>query len=192
MRGVYARCDHRECCCAKPGKSRKLITLIVSVSTERASLRKYQNLARGIFAEHSNVLGFKTLEAPALVCGHSGAGLASDYAVEEGFAHLLQGSGLRLQPMGDQAYRPVPECGSLQLAPTSTVGITGLEGSDIAVCQLHGRPEPGKNRALYLYQRRSNLPAVYQPPSRNGRQIRRQRLCGHQPSSPQDVQSVGK
>lgn len=69
---------------------------------------------------------------PALVSGRSSSGLVGEYGVEEGFARLLQGSGLQLQPMGDQAYMlvPVPEGSSLQLASTSIVATTGLEGGD--------------------------------------------------------------
>jgi len=61
---------------------------------------------------------------PALVNGRSSAGLSGDFAVEEGFARLLQGSGLQLMSVGEQAYTlmPAPENGSLQLAPTSILG----------------------------------------------------------------------
>ncbi|MFT0475333.1 hypothetical protein ACMSI6_15500 [Pseudomonas antarctica] len=44
-----------------PVKAANRSHIMVSVSTERVSLLKYQNLARRIFAEHSNVMGFKTL-----------------------------------------------------------------------------------------------------------------------------------
>ena len=61
---------------------------------------------------------------PALVSGRNSAGLSGQYGVEEGFARLLQGSGLQLLPVGDQAYTltPVPEGSGLQLAPTSIIG----------------------------------------------------------------------
>ena len=63
---------------------------------------------------------------PALVSGRNSAGLSGEYDVEEGFARLLQGSGLQLLPVGEQAYTltPVPEGSSLQLAPTSILGAT--------------------------------------------------------------------
>ncbi|MCI8210513.1 TonB-dependent receptor [Pseudomonas sp. S25] len=64
---------------------------------------------------------------PALVSGRTSAGLSGDYAVEEGFSRLLQGSGLQLVPVADHAYTliPAPEGSSLQLAPTSILGAAG-------------------------------------------------------------------
>lgn len=41
---------------------------------------------------------------PALVAGRRSDGLQGEYAVEEGFARLLQGSGLMLVPAGEGAY----------------------------------------------------------------------------------------
>ncbi|WP_205504823.1 STN domain-containing protein, partial [Pseudomonas viridiflava] len=38
---------------------------------------------------------------PALVNGRNSAVLSGDFAVEEGFARLLQGSGLQLMPVGE-------------------------------------------------------------------------------------------
>lgn len=64
---------------------------------------------------------------PALVSGRTSAGLSGDYAVEEGFSRLLQGSGLQLVSVADHAYTliPAPEGSSLQLAPTSILGAAG-------------------------------------------------------------------
>ncbi|MGY4534400.1 iron complex outermembrane receptor protein [Pseudomonas sp. TE3786] len=62
---------------------------------------------------------------PALVSGRSSDGLSGTYGVEEGFARLLQGSGLRLQSAGEGAYTLVPVPGdsaALELAPTSITG----------------------------------------------------------------------
>jgi iron complex outermembrane receptor protein len=64
--------------------------------------------------------------SPALVNGRDSAGLSGTYSVEEGFARLLQGSGLRLQPAGADAYILVPASQSssaLKLRqPPSTAG----------------------------------------------------------------------
>jgi len=70
---------------------------------------------------------------PALVSGCGSSGLSGEYAVEEGFARLLQGSGLQLQPMGEQAYMlvPVPQGSSLQLAPTAILGTRSEADGDI-------------------------------------------------------------
>ncbi|WP_286786253.1 MULTISPECIES: TonB-dependent receptor [Pseudomonas] len=64
---------------------------------------------------------------PALVSGRTTAGLSGQYGVEEGFAHLLLGTGLRLVPVGEQAYTlaPVAEGGALQLAPASIIAASG-------------------------------------------------------------------
>ncbi|TDV70449.1 TonB-dependent receptor [Pseudomonas sp. LP_7_YM] len=64
---------------------------------------------------------------PALVNGRNSSGLSGEFAVEEGFTRLLQGSGLQLMSVGDQAYTlvPVPEGAGLQLEPTSVVGDSG-------------------------------------------------------------------
>jgi iron complex outermembrane receptor protein len=64
---------------------------------------------------------------PALVSGRDSAGLSGNYAVEEGFSRLLQGSGLQLVPVAEHAYTlvPAPEGSSLQLAPTSILGASG-------------------------------------------------------------------
>ncbi|WP_282343361.1 TonB-dependent receptor [Pseudomonas sp. PS02288] len=63
----------------------------------------------------------------ALVSGLTTAGLSGPYGVEEGFAHLLLGSGLRLVPVGEQAYTlaPVAEGAALQLAPASVIAASG-------------------------------------------------------------------
>ncbi len=64
---------------------------------------------------------------PALVSGRATAGLFGQYGVEDGFAHLLLGSGLRLVPVGEQAYTlaPVAEGAALQLAPASVIAASG-------------------------------------------------------------------
>lgn len=84
---------------------------------------------------------------PALVSGRNSAGLFGDYAVEEGFSRLLQGSGLQLVPVADHAYTliPAPEgSSSLQLAPTSILGATGsTDGQAYAGGQVARRGSQG-------------------------------------------------
>lgn len=67
---------------------------------------------------------------PELVSGRNSAGLSGTYSVEEGFARLLQGSGLRLQQAGAGAYILVPApqgSSALEIAPTT---ISGAHGGD--------------------------------------------------------------
>jgi iron complex outermembrane receptor protein len=111
--------------------------LFVAVShAEDSPRRTYQVPAGSLSAALTRFAGLAGVNLsvdPALVSGRNSPGLSGDYAVEEGFARLLQGSGLQLQPAGEQAYilTPAPEGGSLQLAPTSILGNTGAEGGDI-------------------------------------------------------------
>ena len=102
---------------------------------DSAARRSYQVPAGSLSAALTRFAGLAGVNLsvdPALVSGRSSAGLSGEYGVEEGFAQLLTGSGLQLQPMGEQAYRlmPVPQSGSLQLAPTSILGTTGLADGD--------------------------------------------------------------
>ncbi|POD69642.1 TonB-dependent receptor [Pseudomonas syringae group genomosp. 3] len=83
---------------------------------------------------------------PALVNGRNSAGLTGDFAVEEGFARLLQGSGLQLVPVGEQAYTlvPAPQGAGLQLAPTSIVGDSGsTDGQEYAGGQVARKGSQG-------------------------------------------------
>ncbi|WP_440064543.1 TonB-dependent siderophore receptor [Pseudomonas syringae] len=85
---------------------------------------------------------------PTLVNGRNSSGLSGEFAVEEGFARLLQGSGLQLMPVGEQAYTliPAPESASagLQLAPTSIVGDSGVtDGQEYAGGQVARKGSQG-------------------------------------------------
>lgn len=107
----------------------------LSYAEDSTARRSYQVPAGSLSAALTRFAGLAGVNLsvdPALVSGRSSAGLSGEYGVEEGFAQLLTGSGLQLQPMGEQAYRlmPVPQSGSLQLAPTSIVGTTGLADGD--------------------------------------------------------------
>ncbi|SDQ78451.1 iron complex outermembrane recepter protein [Pseudomonas sp. UC 17F4] len=62
---------------------------------------------------------------PGLVNGRRSAGLSGSFSVDEGFARLLQGSGLQLQPVTAGAYTlvPTPQSGdAVEIAPTSILG----------------------------------------------------------------------
>ncbi len=107
----------------------------LSYAEDSTARRSYQVPAGSLSAALTRFAGLAGVNLsvdPALVSGRSSAGLSGEYGVEEGFAQLLTGSGLQLQPMGARAYRlmPVPQSGSLQLAPTSIVGTNGLADGD--------------------------------------------------------------
>jgi len=91
---------------------------------EDAPRRTYQVPAGSLDAALTRFAGLAGVNLsvdPALVSGRTSPGLSGDFAVEEGFAQLLQGSGLQLLPVGEQAYMltPVPTGSSLQLGATS-------------------------------------------------------------------------
>ncbi|MFL1415712.1 TonB-dependent siderophore receptor [Pseudomonas fildesensis] len=107
----------------------------ISYAEDAAARRSYQVPAGSLSAALTRFAGLAGVNLsvdPALVSGRNSSGLSGEFGVEEGFARLLQGSGLQLQPMGEQAYMliPAPEGGSLQLAPTSILGTTGLADGD--------------------------------------------------------------
>ena len=91
---------------------------------EDAPRRSYQVPAGSLGAALTRFAGLAGVNLsvdPALVSGRTSPGLSGDFAVEEGFAQLLQGSGLQLQPVGEQAYMltPAPTGSTLQLGATS-------------------------------------------------------------------------
>lgn len=101
-----------------------------------AARRSYQVPAGPLSAALTRFAGLAGVNLsvdPQLVSGRSSGGLSGEYGVEEGFARLLQGSGLQLQPVGEQAYilTPAPQGSSLQLAPTSILGASGATDSDV-------------------------------------------------------------
>ncbi|SCX76974.1 MULTISPECIES: TonB-dependent receptor [unclassified Pseudomonas] len=103
---------------------------------EEAARRSYQVPAGSLGAALTRFAGLAGVNLsvdPALVSGRDSAGLSGEFGVEEGFARLLRGSGLQLQPVGEQAYilMPAPEGGSLQLAPTSILGATASTDSPV-------------------------------------------------------------
>ncbi|AZD79835.1 TonB-dependent receptor [Pseudomonas chlororaphis] len=103
---------------------------------DAAARRSYQVPAGPLSAALTRFAGLAGVNLsvdPQLVSGRNSSGLSGEYGVEEGFARLLQGSGLQLQPVGEQAYilTPAPQGGSLQLAPTSILGAGGATDSDV-------------------------------------------------------------
>ncbi|UFP97463.1 TonB-dependent receptor [Pseudomonas fitomaticsae] len=111
--------------------------LLMPVSwADEAARRSYQVPAGSLSAALTRFAGLAGVNLsvdPALVSGRSSNGLSGEYGVEEGFARLLAGSGLQLQPVGEQAYilMPAPEGSSLQLAPTSILGANDETGGDV-------------------------------------------------------------
>ncbi|MCU0117773.1 TonB-dependent receptor [Pseudomonas sp. B2M1-30] len=108
----------------------------VSWADDAAVRRSYQVPAGSLSAALTRFAGLSGVNLsvdPALVSGRSSQGLSGEYGVEEGFARLLAGSGLQLQPVGEGAYILVPaaEGSSLQLAPTSILGANDETGGDV-------------------------------------------------------------
>lgn len=102
--------------------------LLVPASwAEEAGRRSYQVPAGSLGAVLTRFAGLSGVSLsvdPGLVSGRTSAGLSGEFAVQEGFARLLQGTGLQLQAVGEQAYTlaPVPEAGRLELPSTSIFG----------------------------------------------------------------------
>lgn len=101
-----------------------------------AAQRQY-NIAAGdlgaALTRFASQAGVSISVDPALVIGRRTQGLAGSYGVEAGFAMLLQGSGLRLLPVGAAAYTlaPVPEgAATMEISPTSISGIGATASSD--------------------------------------------------------------
>ncbi len=116
---------------------------------EDGARRQYQVPAGSLgnaLTRFAGLAGVNLSVDPALVSGRNSTGLSGEYAVEEGFARLLQGSGLQLQPVGEQAYilTPAPDGSSLQLAPTSILGAAdGAQGEVFAGGQVARRGSQG-------------------------------------------------
>ncbi|NWC07563.1 TonB-dependent receptor [Pseudomonas agarici] len=101
--------------------------LILPAWADSGTRRSYQVSAGGLGAALTRFAGLAGVNLsvdPALVSGRQSSGLSGEYEVQEGFARLLQGSGLQLQAVGDQAYTlvPAPQGGSVELPVTSILG----------------------------------------------------------------------
>ncbi|MBD8186088.1 TonB-dependent receptor [Pseudomonas viridiflava] len=124
--------------------------LFISNSWAETSGRRVYEVPAGSLSaaltRFAGLAGVNLSVDPALVNGRNSAGLSGDFAVEEGFARLLQGSGLQLMPVGEQAYTliPAPSSGSLELAPTSILGAGGTtDGQAYAGGQVARRGSQG-------------------------------------------------
>ncbi|WP_297842071.1 TonB-dependent siderophore receptor [Pseudomonas sp.] len=124
--------------------------LFISASwADTTGRRSYEVPAGGLGAALTRFAGLAGVNLsvdPALVSGRNSAGLSGEYAVEEGFARLLQGTGLQLLPVGEHAYTltPVQEGSSLQLAPTSIIGASdSTDGQAYAGGQVARRGSQG-------------------------------------------------
>lgn len=97
------------------------------VVAQETGKRSYQIAAGSLgtaLNQFSAQAGVSLSVDPALVSSRSTAGLQGEYGVEDGFARLLQGSGLQLQTVADQSYTlaPAAQEGSLNLPQTSING----------------------------------------------------------------------
>ncbi|SFW78771.1 TonB-dependent receptor [Pseudomonas sp. NFACC10-1] len=126
--------------------------LLVSTSWADTSGRRAYEVPAGSLSaaltRFAGQAGVNLSVDPALVNGRNSSGLSGEFAVEEGFARLLQGSGLQLMPVGEQAYTliPAPDSASagLQLAPTSIVGDSGsTDGQEYAGGQVARKGSQG-------------------------------------------------
>lgn len=107
--------------------------LLVPASwAEDAARRNYQVPAGSLSVALTRFAGLAGVDLsvdPALLSGRDSAGLSGAYAVEEGFAQLLQDSGLQLQVVGEQAYTVTPapqqDAGAHQLPASVVVGASG-------------------------------------------------------------------
>jgi len=101
-------------------------------SSERRTYQVPAGTLGAALTRFAGLAGVNLSVDPALVNGHNSNGLSGAFAVEEGFARLLQGSGLQLVPAGDQAYTliPIPQ-GSVELPSTSVLGADGTAGGEV-------------------------------------------------------------
>ncbi len=70
---------------------------------------------------------------PALVAGRQSPALSGPFSVQEGFARLLQGTGLQLRSVDTDSYTLVPapsDSGALELAPTTIEGVQNSAALD--------------------------------------------------------------
>ncbi|WP_324734554.1 TonB-dependent receptor [Pseudomonas paeninsulae] len=125
--------------------------LLTSTSwAEDVARRSYQVPASSLGAALTRFAGLAGVDLsvdPALVNGRDSAGLSGEFAVEEGFAQLLQDSGLQLQAVDEQAYTvtPAPEQdGSTHQLPATVV----LGGSSEAIEQEYAGGQVSRRSSL--------------------------------------------
>lgn len=127
--------------------------LLISASwAQELARRSYQVPAGNLsvaLTRFAGLAGVNLSVDPALVRGRDSAGLSGEYAVEEGFARLLQGTGLQLQPVGADAYTLVPatpDATALEIAPSTIMGSqsgTRADGERYAGGQVARRGSQG-------------------------------------------------
>lgn len=124
-------------------------SLFISASwADDATRRSYQVPAGSLSAALTRFAGQAGVSLsvdPVLVRGRSTDGLSGEYGVEEGFSRLLQGSGLQLQPLGDQAYvlSPAADGAGVQLPSTSIHSV-----SDRATEQVYAGGQVSRSGSL--------------------------------------------
>lgn len=103
-----------------------------------APARKNYDIASGslgdVLARFAGQAGVRLSFDPAWVSGQRSAGLRGSYSVDEGFAHLLAGSGYALNALGDSMYslrkQPAANAGAqIQLAEITVTGQGERPGS---------------------------------------------------------------
>ena len=126
--------------------------VVISTSwAEDAERRSYEVPAGNLGAaltRFASQAGINLSVDPVLMSGRRSGGLSGDYSVDEGFAQLLQGSGLQIQPVGSDAYTliPAPQRGdTLDMAPMTVIGANegNAEGARYVGGQVAGRGSQG-------------------------------------------------
>jgi len=131
-----------------PRRSRPLLhlSLLLSLSAsglfvadswaEDVTRRSYQVPAGSLgmaLTRFAGVAGVSLSVDPMLVSGRASAGLSGEYAVEEGFARLLQNSGLQLQAAGKQAYivtAAADQASSVSQLPATSILSTDTQAAE--------------------------------------------------------------
>jgi len=103
--------------------------LIPASWADDVARRSYQVPAGSLGATLTRFAGLAGVSLsvdPQLVNGRQSAGLSGSYSVDEGFARLLQGSGLQLQSVGTGAYTLVPvprDSSALEISPSTIMAV---------------------------------------------------------------------
>lgn len=103
--------------------------LIPASWADDVARRSYQVPAGSLGATLTRFAGLAGVSLsvdPQLVNGRQSAGLSGSYSVDEGFARLLQGSGLQLQSVGAGAYTLVPvprDSSALEISPSTIMAV---------------------------------------------------------------------
>lgn len=126
-------------------------SFVASAGAEEPVRRTYQVPAGplgGALTRFAGLSGVSLSVDPQLLDGRRSAGLSGSYSIVEGFARLLQGSGLQLQAVGEGAYTLVaaaPDAGPLEISSTTVTGAsaTSDDGGRYAGGQVARRGSQG-------------------------------------------------